>query len=119
MVTEPKPPRLRPLPREVVESIPHGGGGPGDAELHERVREALAILPQAERAAAVVAFGFDEGAGGVAKELDLSDADAEALSRSALQLLRGALVDVDLDDPDVYARVARRRRLPRSAPPAP
>lgn len=118
-MTEPRPPRLRALPRDVVENIAPAGVGPSDAELHERVREALACLPPAERAAAVVAFGFDEGSDGVAAELDLSDTDADALARSALQLLRGALDDIDLDDPQVYARVARRRRSPRSTlPPA-
>jgi DNA-directed RNA polymerase specialized sigma24 family protein len=103
----------------VVENIPHDGIGLSDPELHERVREALASLPPAERAAAVVAFGFDEGPEGVAVELDLSDVDADAITRSALQLLRGALRDVDLDDPQVYARVARRRRSPRSTLPPP
>ena len=72
----------------MVENIPHDGIGLSDPELHERVREALASRPPAERAAAVVAFGFDEGAEGVAVELDLSDADADAITRSALQLLR-------------------------------
>ena len=117
-MTDARPPRLRPLPREVVENIPPRDGGTSDAELHERVRVALAALPPAERAAAVVAFGFDEGHEGVAAELELSHSDADALSRSALQLLRGALVDIDLDDPQVYAAVARRRRAPKSAPPA-
>jgi len=71
--------------------------------------DALATLPPAERAAAVVAFGFGEGAGGVASELDLEPDDADALTRNALQLLRGALGDMDLDDPVFYGRLERRR----------
>jgi hypothetical protein len=69
-----------------------------------------------ERAAAVVAFGLDEGSSGVATELGLSAEDAEALSRSALQLLRGALSDVELDECDAYARLRRRRRIGNHRP---
>lgn len=105
----PRPPRLRPVPREVVEQLAVAGEGPGEAELVARLQQALADLPAAERAAAVVAFGLDEGAAGVAVDLDLSGEDAEALTRSAVQLLRGALADVDLDEAQVYARLTGRR----------
>lgn len=81
-----------------------------EAELLDRLEQALAALPAAERSAAVVAFGLAEGSAGVAAELTLSAEDAEALSRSALQLLRGALADLDVDEPQVHPRVARRRR---------
>jgi DNA-directed RNA polymerase specialized sigma24 family protein len=83
--------------------------GVSDEELVARLYEALAALPPAERAAAVVAFGFSEGSGGVAEELGMDVEDADALTRNALQLLRGALGDIDLDDPVYYARLERRR----------
>lgn len=94
------------------ETLRHAAASEGtsEAELLERLEEALAALPAAERSAAVVAFGLAEGSAGVADELALSAEDAEALSRSALQLLRGALADVDVDQPQVHPRVARRRR---------
>jgi DNA-directed RNA polymerase specialized sigma24 family protein len=83
--------------------------GVDDAELVARLYEALAALPPAERAAAVVAFGLGEGSTGVAVELDLDPEDADALARNALQLLRGALGEVDIDEPAFYGRLARRR----------
>jgi DNA-directed RNA polymerase specialized sigma24 family protein len=83
--------------------------GVSDEELVARLYDALAALPPAERSAAVVAFGFGEGCGGVAEELGLNAEDADALTRNALQLLRGALADVDLDDPVFFARLERRR----------
>ena len=86
-----------------------------EAELLDRLERALAALPPAERSAAVVAFGMDEGTAGVAMELELSEEDAEALSRSALQLLRGALADCDLDEPRIHPRVARRARRHHAA----
>jgi len=83
--------------------------GVSDEELVARLYDALASLPPAERAAAVVAFGFSEGPGGVASELGIAEEDADALTRNALQLLRGALGDIDLDDPVYYGRLHRRR----------
>jgi DNA-directed RNA polymerase specialized sigma24 family protein len=90
--------------------------GISDEELVARLYEALADLPPAERAAAVVAFGLGEGHEGVAEELGLAPEDADALTRNALQLLRGALGDVNLDDPAFFARLEPRRRH-RGAPP--
>lgn len=89
--------------------------GVSDEELVARLYEALAALPPAERAAAVIAFGLGEGPAGVAMELELDPADADALSRNALQLLRGALDDVDLDDPAFFGRLMRRRGHHRGA----
>src|SRR5579884_1895057 len=83
--------------------------GVSDEELVARLYDALATLPAPERAAAVVAFGFGEGPGGVAAELDLAPEDADALTRNALQLLRGALGDIDLDDPVFFGRLERRK----------
>jgi DNA-directed RNA polymerase specialized sigma24 family protein len=83
--------------------------GVSDEELVARLYDALAELPPAERAAAVVAFGLGEGHHGVADELGIDPEDADALTRNALQLLRAALGDVDLDDPVYYGRLQRRR----------
>lgn len=88
--------------------------GISDAELVERLHAALAELPPAERAAAVVAIGLDEGV----EAIDLPAEDAEALTRNALQLLRGALADADLDDGTVYARVRGSRRTGPARPEA-
>jgi DNA-directed RNA polymerase specialized sigma24 family protein len=83
--------------------------GVSDEELVARLYDALAELPPAERAAAVVAVGLGEGPGGVAEELGIDEEDADALTRNALQLLRGALGDADLDDPVFYGQLPRRR----------
>jgi DNA-directed RNA polymerase specialized sigma24 family protein len=84
--------------------------GVSDAELVARLYDALATLPPAERAAAVVAVGLGEGPAGAAVELDLDPADAEAVTRNALQLLRGAMGDIDIDDtPTTYGQLPPRR----------
>ena len=66
-----------------------------DAELVRRLEVALASLPDAERTAVVAAIGFAGGSVGAAMELGLDVEDADALTRNGLQLLRGALADVD------------------------
>ena len=104
-----RPPRLRPLAPGTIADNVRASEGVSDEELVARLYEALATLPPPERAAAVIAFGLDEGPAGVAVELDLDSADADALARNALQLLRGALDDVDLDDPAFFGRLSRRR----------
>lgn len=109
MVTEPRP-RLRPLSSEVIENIAPNLTGTPEAELLDRLEEALTRLPPAERAAAVTAFGYGEGPSGVAEELDLSALEADALSRNALQLLRGALADLEPGNPDRYPRARPPRR---------
>lgn len=81
-----------------------------EGELIERLYAALADMPPDERLAAMVCFGLAEGATGVAVELDLDPEDAEALARSALQRLRGALGEVELNEPELFARLHRRRR---------
>ena len=86
--------------------------GISDAELVARLYDALATLPPAERAAAVVAIGLGEGPAGAAVELGLDLADADAVTRNALQLLRGALGDIDIDDPATYGQLPRRRGAP-------
>jgi hypothetical protein len=88
-----RPPRLRPISPGTIADNVRASEGVSDEELVARL---------------YVAFGFGEGAGGVAEELGLSDEDADALTRNALQLLRGALGDLDLDDPVFYGRLQRR-----------
>src|SRR4051794_37650274 len=105
----PRPPRLRPIAPGTIADNVRASEGVSDEELVARLYEALAELPPAERSAAVVAFGLGEGHHGVAEELAIDLADADALTRNALQLLRGALGDVDLDDPAFFGRLERRR----------
>ena len=105
----PRTPRLRPISPGTIADNVRASEGVSDEELVARLYEALAALPAAERAAAVVAFGLGEGHAGVAEELGIDDEDADALTRNALQLLRGALGDVDLDDPVFFGRLERRR----------
>lgn len=64
-------------------------------ELHSRLARALACLPEAERTAVVAAYGYAGGSVGAAMELDLDVADADAVTRNALQLLRAALAGLD------------------------
>lgn len=109
-------PRLRPIPAEVIEGAAARAEGTSDAELLDRLETALASLPPEERAAAVVAFGYDEGSDGVAEELNLPPREAAALASSALQLLRGALDDLEPEDGDRFLRLVGRRRIPRDPP---
>src|SRR5436305_476981 len=83
---------------------------PSDAVLEERLYDALRELPTDERAAAMIYFGLAEGSTGVAIELDMSTEDADAIARAALQHLRAALDDVDLEEPELFATLRRRRR---------
>ncbi len=108
-MTTDRPPRCRPVPPAALQNA-LATGGTADAELLQRLEDALAALPPAERSAAVVAFGLAEGAPGVADELGLTAEDAEALSRSALQLLRGALAGLDLAEPGVHPSLPKARR---------
>jgi hypothetical protein len=109
LVAKDKPPRLRPISPGTIANNVSSVEGLSDTELVARLYDALATLPPAERAAAVVAIGFGEGPVGVAIELGIEPEDADAVTRNALQLLRGALADVDLDEPAFYGRLERRR----------
>ncbi|HLZ38152.1 MAG TPA: hypothetical protein VKP64_10455 [Mycobacteriales bacterium] len=102
--------RCRPLPPEVLTAVRDVAVGTPDAELLERLEEALATLPAAERAAVVTALGYGEGAVGAAVELGVPLADATTLVDSGLQLLRGALADVEPDTRVVHGRLERARR---------
>ena len=66
-----------------------------EAELVRRLEVALASLPDAERTAVVSAIAYAGGSVGAAMELGVEIADADAITRSGLQLLRAALDDLD------------------------
>jgi DNA-directed RNA polymerase specialized sigma24 family protein len=66
-----------------------------EAELVRRLEVALAGLPAAERTAVVAAIAYAGGSVGAAMELGVEVADADAITRSGLQLLRAALDDLD------------------------
>ena len=66
-----------------------------EAQLVVRLEQALAQLPDAERVAVVSAIAYAGGSVSAAMELGLEIEDADALTRNAIQLLRGALSDVD------------------------
>src|SRR3954453_19255612 len=100
-------PRLRPISPGTIADNVRASEGVSDEELVAPLYEALAALPPAERAAAVVAFGLGEGHTGVAEELGIDAEDADALTSNAVQLRRGARGEVDVDDPDFYGRVER------------
>jgi DNA-directed RNA polymerase specialized sigma24 family protein len=109
------PPRLKPLPAALIEDVAGVAPGTPDSELLDQLEDALAQLPSAERAAVMTAYGYGEGAEAVAQDLGLPTEDAEALSRSALQLLRGALGEVEPDESTRYPRLAHRKTNHRPA----
>ena len=90
-----RPARCRPLPSHVVEAVPAAEDALSHPELLDRLDRALAALPDAERAAVVAAHGYAEGPVGAAMELDAEVADADALARRGLLLLRAALADLE------------------------
>jgi hypothetical protein len=104
-----RPPRLRPISPGTIADNVSAPEGVTDTELVARLYDALGSLPAEERAAAVVAIGLDEGAVGAAIELGIEPEDADAVTRNALQLLRAALADIDIDAPAYYGRLERRR----------
>ena len=89
-----RPSRVRCMPPHEVDSHPSAATS-YEAELVARLERALATLPEAERTAVVAAIGYAGGSVGAAMELGLDVEDADALTRNGLQLLRGALSDVD------------------------
>lgn len=94
-MTDPRPPRCRPLPAHVVEAVAAATPVASHPEVLDRLDEALAALPPAERAAVVAAVGYGEGPVGAAMELEVETGDAQALAESGLQLLRAALADLE------------------------
>jgi len=93
-VADDRPSRVRCMSPVEVDSHALDPGS-HEAALVARLELALAELPEAERTAVVAAIGYAGGSVGAAMELGLDPADADALTRNALQLLRGALSDVD------------------------
>jgi DNA-directed RNA polymerase specialized sigma24 family protein len=93
-VAQDKPSRVRTMAPADVDSH---AAAPADheAELVRRLELALAALPDPERTAVIAAIGYAGGSVGAAMELGLEIEDADALTRNGLQLLRGALADVD------------------------
>jgi DNA-directed RNA polymerase specialized sigma24 family protein len=98
-----------PLSPDVVAAVadPAVGTTPS-AELLERLEAALRLLPAAERNAVLAAHSDDGGVANVVEQLAISAEDADALTRSAVQLLRGALADLEPEPAPDYASVARR-----------
>ena len=93
-MTDERKPRCRPLPPSYVAQVADSTPETSRAELLDRLEQALAALPPAERTAVVAAHGYAEGTVGVAMELELDGDDADALTRNALQLLRASLRDL-------------------------
>ena len=108
-MTEQRPPRCRPLPPAVVAQAAGPEPGVSDAELLERLEAALASLPADERTAVVTSLAYDEGTPGVVVEMGVVPGHAESLVEQALDHLREALDDVDLDDRQVYGVLASRQ----------
>jgi DNA-directed RNA polymerase specialized sigma24 family protein len=96
-VSEERKPRCRPLPPTYLAQVADAAPTTSRAELLDRLETALAALPEAERTAVVAAHGYGEGPVGAAMELELDGADADALTRNGLQLLRAALAGLDDD----------------------
>ena len=112
-----RPPRLRPLAAALLESVAATQEGTPDSELLDWLEDALARLPSPERAAVMTTYGYQEGSESVAADLGIDLADAEALSRNALQLLRGALAEAEPDERGRYPRLpAPRPRKNTKAP---
>jgi DNA-directed RNA polymerase specialized sigma24 family protein len=107
-VTQPRPRRPVPLPPEIVSEVGEVTDGTTPAaELLERLESALRLLPAAERRAVLTAHAAAQGVEGVAEAMHLSDEDADALTRSAIQLLRGALADLDHEPAPDYGSIHR------------
>lgn len=104
-----RPHRPVPLPPEVVAAVgDHTVDTTPSAELLERLEAALRLLPAPERNAVLAAHADDGGVANVIAAMDISAEDADALTRSAVQLLRGALADLEPETAPDYATVARR-----------
>ncbi len=95
MTSSDRPPRLRMLPPHVVDAVRDPAPAHSEAAVLDRLERALAALPPAERAAVVAAVGYAEGPVGAAMEVELDPEQADALARAGLQLLRGAMADLE------------------------
>lgn len=93
-MAEDRPSRVRAMPPLEVDNHPLPEDA-REAELVRRLEVALAELPDAERTAVVSAIAYAGGSVGAAMELGVEIVDADAITRSGLQLLRAALDDLD------------------------
>lgn len=93
-MAEERPSRVRCMPPHEVDN--HALRQEADeAMLLHRLQHALADLPDTERTAVVAAIAYAGGSVGAAMELGVEVGDADAITRSGLQLLRAALSDLD------------------------
>lgn len=114
MPEAPRPRRAVALPPAVVALVGDPAAGTtSEAELLERLEAALRLLPPAERRAVLTAHASPEGLAHVASDMDLSDEDADALTRNALQLLRGALADLEPEPPPEFGRLSGPGATPK------
>ena len=105
-----RPRRPVPLPPDVVSAVADPNvGTTAEAELLESLEAALRLLPADERRAVLTAHADEGGIERVAELLAISDEQADALTRSAVQLLRGALADLEPDAAAAFASLRRRR----------
>jgi DNA-directed RNA polymerase specialized sigma24 family protein len=86
------------------------------AELLERLESALRLLPPAERRAVLTAHASDDGLDHVAGDMGLSAEEADALTRNAVQLLRGALADLEPEPTPDFPRLAPPDVMPTHRP---
>lgn len=86
-----RPSRVRAMAPSDVDKRAAVEAEESEAALVLRLEQALAALPAAERTAVVAAIGYAGGSVGAAMELGLEVADADAVTRNGLQLLRAAL----------------------------
>jgi DNA-directed RNA polymerase specialized sigma24 family protein len=113
----PRPPRPVALPPEVVALVGDArGDATPEAELLERLDSALRLLPAPERRAVMTAYASGGGVEAVAAETGLSESEASALTHSAVQLLRGALADLEPDAPPDYPTFEGAGLTPKQRP---
>ena len=97
------------MPAVLLDEVAATHPGTPDSELFDLLDDALAQLPSAERAAVMTAYGYGEGSAAVADDLGLDAEEAEALSRNALQLLRGALAEAEPDERGRFPRHSAKK----------
>ena len=118
MPEAPRPRRPVALPPEVVALVGDvAGEHTPEAELLERLESALRLLPAAERRAVLTAHASaDASVADVAAAMDLSSEEAAALTRSGVQLLRGALADLDPEPKPDYGTLRGPGAAPKHRP---
>lgn len=117
-MTRPVARRCPPLPPAVVDGATAPATRTPDAELLDRLESALSGLPAVERAVVFAAYGYGESLDQLGVELEMRSCDVDSLARSALQLLRGALADAELDERTVFGSLDRQGIRHRGQHPA-